>query len=76
MDVFILFTGDSHHTHASKEIVGVFSSKEFAMQHLKDKEKKLKHEDFEDLERIDQTQGLDTNFMIETWELDYPIKYV
>lgn len=65
--VTIAFSCDAWHSHASKEIVGVFSTKKIALKNLK---KFLDREDLYDLEQHNQTQGRETNYILESYTIN------
>lgn len=62
--VYIVFSTDAWHSHTSKVLFGVFTSHEIAVKTIK-KTHKLNEWDITSLCDINQTQGRNTNFVIE-----------
>lgn len=67
--VTVLFKTDQWHSHSSKKLIGVFSTKGNSLKYLK-KVFKLKYTDIDDIYHQGQTQGLDENYVLETHELN------
>ena len=79
--VFVLFWSNSHHTHDSKRIAGIFEDfdKAFdgAIKFSKSSEEgRLSVDDKLLLKRINQTQGRNENYIIEEWEINKLIKQI
>jgi hypothetical protein len=59
--VFILFKTDAWHSFASRDLIGIFESKELLIDAIKEKAKKegqkLSQDDIFNLNNISQTQG-------------------
>lgn len=67
-EVYILFECDAWHTKATKNILGLYKSEKKCIRELKSTfGEKLSKEQIYNLETIKQTQGLETNFIIESW---------
>lgn len=65
--LYLLYQTDEHHSHASKLLIGVFDEKHKAVRGASEFDGyNLSEESLDELENIDQTQGLDTNYTIET----------
>jgi hypothetical protein len=68
--IFVVYTCDAWHSHASKRIFGVFTTKNKAILALS-KVPELSKNDMKKLcEFSHQTQGLDENFILEEIELN------
>lgn len=67
-EVILLYSTDAWHSNSSRELVGVFSSTyKLKSYFLKMKKaKQLTDEDLEMLAEHNQTQGNNTNYLIET----------
>lgn len=68
--VIILFSADKWHTKFTKNIEGVFSTKEKSIEYLKESNHILNDSDYIDLQLQNQTQMLSTNFVIEEYDVD------
>lgn len=82
----LIFTADTHHSHASRDLRGIFSSKPKAIAVLKPIIKEKAKEQFEDsgystwkemyedlihnLLNLNQTQGLDEEFQLQEVQLN------
>jgi len=64
--VFLLHTTDAWHTHQSRNLIAVCSSKEqainMAQMYAKSEDKEISQDDLYNLENIDQTQNLDSDY--------------
>lgn len=85
-DLIAVFSCDVHHSNDSKELIGIFTNKDKAILALKPLIKIDAKQNFDDqgydtfsemvndcigdLERINQTQSLDTNYMLESATLN------
>lgn len=73
-EVYIVWECDAWHSNASKEMVGVFSSKNNAVMAILDMVSTTSDEETDEVEKqlkeIGQTQGYDTNYIIESYQLD------
>lgn len=66
-ELYLLYQTDEHHSHGSKLLIGVFDEKNKAVKGANEFDgNNLSEESIEELENIDQTQGLETNYTIET----------
>jgi hypothetical protein len=73
--VLILYTCDPWLTHSSKVLGGVFSSPkrlDLCLRRLL-RQKEITGEDYDNLQRLGQTQGRQTNYLIEEHSLN-PLK--
>lgn len=70
--VIMLYSTDAWHTHSSRELVGVFSSQDELNKYLSKMERadKLTSEDMATLISHNQTQGRDTNYLVETAKIN------
>lgn len=66
-EVTLLYSTDAWHSHSSRELVGVFSSPDKLNGYLSKmkKNKRLTDEDLKMLAEHNQTQGNNTNYLIE-----------
>lgn len=71
-EVIILYSTDAWHTHSSRELVGVFSGQDELNKYLSKMERadKLTNEDMTMLISHNQTQGRDTNYLVETEKIN------
>lgn len=71
-EVIILYSTDAWHTHTSRELVGVFSGQDELNKYLSKMERadKLTNEDMTMLISHNQTQGRDTNYLVETEKIN------
>jgi hypothetical protein len=67
--IFVVYTCDAWHTHASKRIFGVFTTKNKAILAIK-KTAKFYPRLVPDLAANNQTQGLEENFIIDETTLN------
>lgn len=79
--VFVLFSCDSHLTHNSKRIAGIFEDFDKAFKGAKkfsksSEEGRLSIDDKLLLKRIDQTQDRNENYIIEEWDINKLIKQI
>lgn len=70
--VIILYSTDAWHTHISRELVGVFSNQDELNKYLSKMEqaKELTDYDMSMLVSQNQTQGRDTNYLVETEKIN------
>lgn len=72
--IFVLSSCDQWHTRDTYEPIGVFTSQAFAITnlttYLKKSEEPLSKDDIDNLHRINQTQGRDVNYSIESFILN------
>jgi hypothetical protein len=64
--IVIVSSADAWHSHSSKEIIGVFRTKETAVKRTV-KKFKLSEDDRTMLDAHNQTQGRETNYIIDTY---------
>lgn len=71
-NVILLYSTDAWHSHSSRELIGAFSDQEKLDKYLSKMERanKLTDEDMIMLANHGQTQGRDTNYLIETEKLN------
>lgn len=63
----LLYQTDEHHSTDSKRLIGIFTSKDYAVKRTKRKFK-LKEEHVQELRDMNQTQGREVNYMLEFFE--------
>ena len=75
---FIVWETDAWHTKANRVIISVCSTEKKAIKtilhQLKRKKVENLQEHLDSLERIKQTQGLETNYLFEEYEVDKEFK--
>jgi hypothetical protein len=71
-EVLLLYSTDAWHSHSSRELLGAFSRQDELDKYLSDmaQANRLTDEDMVRLVRHRQTQGRDTNYLIETEKLN------
>ena len=74
--VFAVYITDAWHSHASKDLLGITTTRKKAYQLLKNKGYKLTIDDIEDMEKTNQTQGKEINFMIDPFWLNEGLERV
>ena len=69
MTVIIVYTTDAHHSHASKDFLAVFSSRQKAIEgckkHAKENKPILSMSDINNLSAFNQTQGREVNYLLD-----------
>jgi len=70
--VYLLYSTDAHHSRVSFNLIGVFSEHHRAVRGAKefDGHNHLTLQDLGNLDRINQTQGLEINYLIERRIID------
>ena len=65
--VFILWSCDEHHSNHSKNLIGIFTEHHKAVNAADEFDGyNMSLQDKDNLEKINQTQGLEINYMIES----------
>lgn len=74
MKVYILYQTDAWLSHASKQIIAICSTTpkavEMARENAEEQREPLKDDDINMLDSYSQTQGRDTNYLIEEAEIN------
>lgn len=65
---YLVYTCDQWHSHSSREVFGAYVSADIAIANIK-KSYKLSDDDTTNLAVYNQTQGRETNFLIEKLEI-------
>jgi hypothetical protein len=69
--IYILFSTDEHHSKSSYNLIGVFDEKHKAIRASNEFDGyNLTENDLGNLDKINQTQGLETNYLIEKLEIN------
>lgn len=70
--VIMLYSTDAWHTHTSRQLIGVFSDQGELNRYLSEMEQanEMTDEDMAMLVSQNQTQGRDTNYLVETEEIN------
>lgn len=68
--VTIIYTCDAWHSHNSKSILGVFTTKEKAINAISRHNNKLTISDISALSAFNQTQGLEENYLLDSATLN------
>ena len=74
-EVLLVFTTDAWHSYSSFELIGVCSTIENCIRLIESDIRKNNYEEFTDddrncLKMFKQTQGRDTNYDIQSWNVD------
>lgn len=74
-EVLLVFTTDAWHSYSSFELIGVCSTIENCIRLIESDIRRNNYEEFTDddrncLKMIQQTQGRDTNYDIQSWNVD------
>ena len=63
---YLVYSCGAWHSHSSKKVIGVFTTRNNAMKGIENHSNyTLTKDDKDNLERINQTQGKNINYMIE-----------
>ena len=69
MTVIVVYTTDAHHSHASKDFLAIFSSRQKAIEgcrkHAKENKAPLNMSDISSLSAFNQTQSREVNYLLD-----------